>query len=539
MAKKNILTQGKKIQAERLALDNRWEEAQALYASVCKTDPMDAEAWVKLGATRLRLGRYDEAESCARRALLLAPNLAFAQQTLASVLQYLGKLDEAASILQGSLALRPNSPEILVNLARLREKQGRTKDAFDLYHQALDLQPDSLYVLAKRGELLEKEGRLVEAEEIIARGLDQMPSNPILNLAAARLDRRMGRHAEAAARLKAVLDQPMPQDLGMEIHLLLGQLHDRLGNTNKVLPHLLEGKRRVALTTDPDGSSRARFLVRCDTARAWLTDRLMASSQVALSSHDETPVFLIGFPRSGTTLLEQVLDSHPRLQTLDEKPMAEVMERAFLNMTRSGSDALADLSGEQIASLRRIYWEETAHHVVRQPGTLLVDKLPLNIVRVPLLWRVFPEARFILAIRHPCDVTLSCLMQSFGTNDAMVGFVSLESVAEIYTRVMAAWREYTERLPLHWQRIRYEDLITNFESETRTLLEFLGVGWSDTVLEHTQHARQRGIINTPSYYQVTQPIYQHAKYRWKRYEREFTPVIETLQPFIEQFGYSE
>ena len=539
MAKKNILTQGKKIQAERLALDNRWEEAQALYASVCKADPTDAEAWVKLGATRFRLGRYDEAESCARRALLLAPNLAFARQTLATVLQHQGKLDEASNILQGSLAQRPNSPEVLVGLARLREMQGRVKEAFDLYHLALDLQPDSPYVLAKRGELLEKEGRLLEAEETIARGVAQMPGSPILNLAAARLDRRMGRHAEAAARLETVLGQPMPQDLGMEIHLLLGQLHDRLGNTNKVLPHLLEGKRRMALTTDPDGSGRARFLVRCDTARAWVTDRLVASSQAEPSSHDETPVFLIGFPRSGTTLLEQVLDSHPRLQTLDEKPMAEVMERTFLEMTGSGSDALADLDQEQIATLRQAYFDEAARHVVRQPGTLLVDKMPLNIVRVPLLWRVFPEARFILAIRHPCDVTLSCLMQSFGINDAMVGFVSLENVAEIYTRVMGAWHEYAERLPLRWQRIRYEDLITNFESETRTLLGFLGVGWSDTVLEHTQHAQRRCIINTPSYHQVTQPIYQHAKYRWKRYEKEFASVIEVLQPFIEQFGYSE
>lgn len=539
MSKRNILTRSKKILAEQLAFDNRWDEAQTLYASVCKIDPTDAEAWAKLGAIQFRLARYEEAESCARRALLLAPNLSFARQTLSTILQHQGKLDEASSILQGSLTQHPNSPEALVNFARLREEQGHLKEAFKLYHQALDLQPESLYVLAKRGELLEKEGRLAEAEATVARGLGQMPNSPILNLAAARLDRRAGRHAEAAARLEAVLGQPMPQDLGMEIHLLLGQLHDRLGNINKVLPHLLEGKRRMALAADPDGRRSIRFLTRCDNARAWLTDRLASSHHIAPSSQDETPIFLVGFPRSGTTLLEQVLDSHPRLQTLEEKPMTEIMERAFLDMTLGGSNALADLSGEQIASLRSIYWGEVARHVVRQPGTLLVDKLPLNIIRVPLLWRIFPEARFILAIRHPCDVTLSCLMQNFGINDAMIGFVSLERIAEIYTRVMGAWHEYAERLPLHWQRIRYEDLITDFESEIRTLLEFLGVGWSDTVLEHTRHAQQRGIINTPSYHQITQPIYQHAKHRWEHYEKEFAPVIEVLQPFIEQFGYSE
>lgn len=538
MAKKNVLTAGKKLKAEQAAHAGDLDQAHTLFASICKLDPTDADAWAKLGALRFRLGRYDEAESCARRALLLSPKLTFAQQTLATVLQHKGKPDEASSILQNALAQSPQSPESLIDLARLREKQGLVQEAFELYHQALNLRPDSPYVLAKRGELFEKEGRLVEAEECIARGLAQMPNSPILNLSAARLDRRMGRHAEAAARLEAVIDQPLAQDLGMEIHLLLGQIYDRLGNTNKALPHSIEGKCRMALRSDPDGSNRARFLAKCNTARTWLTDRLVASSKTAPQAHDDTPIFLIGFPRSGTTLLEQILDSHPRLQTLDEKPMVEVLKRAFLKMTGNRTDALADLSNDQIFELRKIYWEEAARHVIRQPGTMLVDKLPLNIVDVPLLWRIFPEARFILTIRHPCDVTLSCLMQNFGVNDAMVGFISLEGVATIYAHVMDAWCEYAKRLPLHWQRIRYEDLITNFEPEARALLEFLGIDWSDTVLEHTQHAQQRGIINTPSYHQVVQPIYQHSKFRWTRYEHQLSNVMPILQPFIEQFGYA-
>lgn len=539
MAKKNILTQGKKAKAERLALGNHLEEAHALYAAVCKTDPLDVEAWVKQGVIQCRLGRYVEAESCARRALLLAPNLAFAQQTLATILKYQGKADEASSLLESALAQRPDSSERLVNLANIREQQGRVEEAFKLYHHALDLQPDTPYVLAKRGELLEKEGRLVEAEEIIARGLARDPGHPDLNLVAARLDRRAGRHVEASARLEAALHHPMSPDTRTEIHILLGQLHDLLGNTSKVLPHLLKGKRHVALATDPDGSSRARFLARVDTTRAWLSDRLVTASQSALTSPEETPIFLIGFLRSGTTLLEQILDSHPRLQALNEKPMAEVMEHAFLAMTGGGPNALAELSEGQIAGLRQVYWREAARHCDRQAGTLLVDKQPLNIIRVPLLWQIFPSARFILTIRHPCDIILGCLMQKFGDNNVMSAFANLESIAELYSQVMNAWLEYAQRLPLCWQRIRYEDLITNFEPETRTLLEFLGVDWNDGVLEHTKHAQQRGIINTPSYHQVTQPIYQHARYRWKRYEKEFAPVMEVLQPFIEQFGYSE
>ncbi len=539
MRKKNILTKGKKAKAEQLALSNHLVEAGVLFASVCKTDPLDVEAWVKLAVIRCRLGQYAEAESCARRALRLEPNLAFAQQTLATILQYQGKAEDASAVLESGLAQRPNSSERLLNLAAMREKQGRVEEAFKLYHHALDLQPDTPYVLSKKGDLLEKEGRLAEAEEIVARGLAREPGHPELNLVVARLNRRAGRHAEAAARLEAVLHRPMSSDTGADIHILLGQLNDLLGKTSKVLPHLLEGKRRLALDMDPNGEVRRRFLDWVATNRAWLSERLLALPQSAPASPEETPIFVIGFPRSGTTLLEQVLDSHPRLQGLNEKPMGELMEDAFCTITQGKPDALASLSEEQIDSLRQVYWQEAARHGERQADTLLVDKQPLNIIRVPLLWRVFPRARFILTIRHPCDVVLGCLMQKFGFNNLMSAFATLESTAEVYSEVMNAWLEYAQRLPLSWQRIRYEDLITDFEAETRNLLEFLGVGWSDSVLEHTQHARQRGIIYTPSYHQVIQPLYQHAKYRWKRYETELAPVVEMLQPLIERFGYAE
>jgi tetratricopeptide (TPR) repeat protein len=539
MAKKNILTKAKKAKAERLALGDCLPEALELYASVCKTDPADVEALVKLAVIQCRLRQYGQAESSVRRALRLAPNLPFAQETLATILKHQGRADEASSLLEDALVRCPDSAEHLLNLGVLRDKQGRVEEAFRLYHRALDLQPDSPYVLAKKGQLLEKEGRVAEAEEIVGQGLVREPGHPDLNLLAARLDSRRGHHAQAADRLEAVLHRPMAPDTGAEIHILLGQLYDLTGNAGKVLPHLLEGKRRLALDIDPHGTVRSRFLAWVDNNRAWLDQELAGVAQPATTPPEETPVFLVGFPRSGTTLLEQVLDSHPSLQALNEKPMGEMMEDAFHVMTKGRPNSLANLSDGQIADLRQVYWREAARHGDRQADTLLVDKQPFNIIRVPLLWRVFPRARFILAVRHPCDVVLGCLMQKFGFNNLMSAFANLEDTAELYTRVMDAWLDATRRLPLRWQRIRYEDLVTNFETETRALLEFLGVGWSDAVLAHTEHARQRGIINTPSYHQVTQPIYQHAKYRWKRHESAFAALMPRLSRFIDEFGYRQ
>ncbi|MHB1094159.1 sulfotransferase family protein [Thiobacillus sp.] len=411
--------------------------------------------------------------------------------------------------------------------------------ALECYRQALMLAPDSPDVLAKQAELLERLGRLEETKASVVHGLSLAPVHPLLNLVAARVDRREGRLAEGAVRLECVLDHPMRQETRSEVLLLLGQLHDRMGNTEQVMPHLTEGKRMVALATDPEGNGRARFLAHIDRARSWVDKGMPGSGEKDYPPSDDTPIFLIGFPRSGTTLLEQVLDSHPALQALEEKPMVPAMEQAFVEMTGGGDGALQALSGDQVLELRRIYFQEAARHLARRPGSRLVDKLPLNIVSTPLIWRVFPEARFILALRHPCDVVLSCMMQSFAHNDAMAGFVSLESIAEIYARLMDAWREATGRLPLHWQRIRYEDLIVNLEPEARKLLDFIGADWSDAVLDHTCHAQQRLAIKTPSYHQVTQPIYQHAKYRWKRYEKDFASLMASLRPFIDEFGYRD
>jgi tetratricopeptide (TPR) repeat protein len=537
-AKKNVLTQGKKRKAEQLALANQLEAACGLYAGVCASDPADVESWVKLSIVQCGLYRFSDAEGSVRRALRLTPDLTFAQQTLATILQRQGRTDEASVVLEAALAQRPDSAEMLSSLARLREQQGRTQEAFELYFRALDLQPETAYGLAKKAELHERQGNLSGSEACVVRGLAQFPTHPELNLAAARLDRRADRYSDAAARLDAVIHSPMSEDCRADMHIMLGQLHDRLGNTDRVLPHLLHGKAQIARAANPADRSRQRFFSRVAAAHACLEGRAGPVPSPASAPVFEAPVFLVGFQRSGTTLLEQILDSHPHLQCLTEKPMAEMMEAAFHRMGASGPLMPADLSDGQLADLRAVYWREAARHCDRQAGTSLVDKQPLNILRIPLIQRVFPEARFILAIRHPCDVSLGCLMQKFGYDNVMSCFADLPSIAEAYTRVMDVWMECERKLPLRWKRMRYEDLVEDVEGEMRALLDFLGLDWNESLLRHADHAKQRGLINTPSYHQVTQPIYRHARFRWQRYAHEFVPVMSRLQPYIEHFGYA-
>lgn len=602
---KNSLTFGRKRRGDEAARSGQLKEAKALFESVCRTAPLDVEAWVKLALVLKRLNELPQAETCGRRAVSLQPRLGFAHHALGVVLHAQGRLteaiecyqtaiqrqpdfpdahyllgnalhetgmpedalrsyrralqihpnfpdalsnlgavlidlgdhDEAALWLQRALALQPGNTVALSNMSHVLRLQNKIDEALAMFRHALDLAPDSIEVLAGLAGLLEKTGKLEEARLHAERGLTLAPDNPTITLVAAQLARREKRLDEAKRLLEGLLERPLPPDKRAEALITLGQIQDQLGDAAKAYPAIVEGKRLKAMTTLRSDSDRLRYLDRVSLISGLATKALAAASATANTSGFATPIFLIGFPRSGTTLLEQILDSHPSLQSMEERGAVAHMVNRFLSMAGDRDDALAKLNPEEIADLQQSYYEEVANNIALQTNSRLVDKMPLNTVGVPVIWRAFPTAKFILAIRHPCDVCLSCLMQNFAVNEGMASFYSLEDTVRTYAAVMEAWQKYVSLLPLDFHRIRYEDLIVDVEGETRKLLNFLDVEWDAAVLSHTEHAKRRGAINTPSYHQVTQPIYQDAKYRWHRYKEAFEPFMPTLQPFIEYFGY--
>ena len=150
--------------------------------------------------------------------------------------------------------------------------------------------------------------------------------------------------------------------------------------------------------------------------------------------------------------------------------------------------------------------------------------------------KIFPHAKFILAIRHPCDCVLSCFMQNFRLNDSMANFLNIEDSSEMYNLVMTLWKHY-EKLNINYQIVKYEDIVQNFKKTTESLLSFLEVPWTDNVLKFYEVAQSRNLINTPSYDQVYRPIYSESAYRWKKYEDKIKPILPILKPWIDEFNY--
>jgi hypothetical protein len=236
-----------------------------------------------------------------------------------------------------------------------------------------------------------------------------------------------------------------------------------------------------------------------------------------------------------------MLDAHPAVKTLEEKDAIDVVRRRIHAMPGGYPDALATLSAGELADLRGLYWAEVAGHLGGAAASaLLVDKMPLNSIEAGLIHRLFPRARFLLALRHPADVVLSNFMQAFKPNAAMVQFGSLAAAARFYAGVMALWQQYRRVLPLSVLTVRYEDLIADVEGETRRILAFLDLPWSADVLAYRERAEARPIA-TPSYHQVVEPVYRRAVGRWRNYRPFFeeADALSPLAPFIAAFGYDD
>jgi tetratricopeptide (TPR) repeat protein len=550
------------------------QRARELCETALQDDPADPDALHLLGALELALGDHAKAAEHIQQAIAIDDSVPKYFNNLGNALRALGRADEARTAYQRAIELEPGFDDAHFNLAALLHAGGENDRALAEYRRTIEINPNLADAHKALGEILvarqdyaaaidalrqaarldtqhrdliprlaidlENENRLEAARLTTERGLALYPEDPLLRLTAAKLARREG-HLDAALQQLRGLDlEGTRPEVRAAVNQEIGLIQDRRGDHTAAYRSFVEANRIQAGTFPEKGIAKGSYLGMVDTwARTFDRSLTDAWAPLPAEAPSPAPIFIVGFPRSGTTLLDQILDSHPRLRTVEEKPLVnELLAQAQdLPGPLGFPHNLAGLDRAQLERLRNSYFEAASRHVTLEDGEVLVDKFPLNIIRAPLIWRIFPQARFILALRHPCDVCLSCFMHLFNSNDAMANLTSLEDTTALYSRVMGLWMRYTTQLPLRHRPVRYEDVVGDLEGEARRLLDFLGVAWDDSVLRFYEHARQRPRIDTPSYHQVTRPIYREAVDRWRRYEDPLAPYLERLRPFVEAFGY--
>ena len=456
----------------------------------------------------------------------------------AAMLQY----EPAIDYLRRAIESKPDVAETHFFLGSTLLQKGDTAEALECFERAIELKPDYVEAHSKLCEGLERTSRLEEMEQALSRAQDRCPgAHPALALREAELLKRRGDFAAARAVLDGSAWQAADEDTRETAAYLLCDLCDRLDDTDAAFQYATEGNRITRGSIAAQRVDANAYLRLIDDLTRLFTE-LEASDWQTVEVHDgrRDPVFLIGFPRSGTTLLDTILQGHSEVQVLEEESTVYRLESEFLKTVGDYGEGLLQLDAGQVASLRRVYFDELDAHIPRdEQASLIIDKNPLNIVQAALIERVFPGARFLFVQRHPCDAVLSCYLRNFRMNEGMINFTELSSAAKLYDRAMTLWSVYREKLPLAVHTVQYETLISDFEATVGGCLDFLGLDWEEGVRNFVDTAKSRGRISTPSYNQVTEDLYGEASGRWQRYRSHLEAVLPELLPWAQRMGYGD
>jgi len=512
------------------------------YQTAIALDPGNGDIHFNLGNVLRAKGDVQSALISYRAALELKPNDPDILFSVATVLRGQGEFNEAEKLFQHLLKLSPDDHIAHNGLGWVLLLAGRADDAINCFRRAVKLQPDFAKGHDNLCEALEKTNQTDELKKAVAYARSVFRLDNIwLAIRQAQVLRRDNELEDALKALSSVVRfNPAQAHLNSTYWYLLGDINDRLGNLQAAYEAFATANNWAAKTAMGRRVQAHKYIQRLDDLQtAYKGVRRVASDDSTSQRGAPQLVFLIGFPRSGTTLLDTVLLSHSKISVAEEKPMVLDMLKLVRTWHPDQFHNHEQLTDEQVSELRDAYMTSLKQHMGDQPiaGQVVVDKVPLNITNAGLISKVFPDARFLLVLRHPCDCVLSCFMQEFGLNDAMANFLDLKSAAQCYDKVMSLWTTYREVLPLRLHTVKYELVVADLEATVSQVLEFLDLDWEDAMADYKATALERQRIGTPSYHQVVQPLYSRAKGRWQRYGAQMKPVLPVLRRWVEMYGY--
>ena len=489
-----------------------------------------------------RKGEGTKAVAFLRRALVISPGDPSLLIALAARLANLGRASEAVRLFGEAANTEEFAPEAHFGMGRTLAGHGGVELGRKHYERALEMAPGYTHARSALALLLARIGETAAARAEAERALSEAPDDPTATIALAVAEISERNFSAAETRLRPLLAGSLPTPA--ERAAALGVLADALNGQGRI-PEAFE------IYTSSNEGNRVKFADGYAASAQNLVDRIaMLTSDFERETRGrwagaplvdgETPpdllghVFLIGFPRSGTTLLENVLAAHKDVVALEEKTALAKAEAEFLH-TPGGAARLAAIEPEQAARFRRDYWR-IVRQFVDPSGKMFVDKMPLTIISLPLVAKLFPDAKILFARRDPRDVVLSCFRRAFMPNPATYNLLTLNGSAKLYDQVMRLMDLYEAQLPLAIHEVRYERFIADFESEARAVCAFLGLPWDEGMNDFAAKSAQR-TVTTPSAVQVRRGIYREGEGQWRPYTEQLAPVLPILEPWIGPKGY--
>jgi len=521
--------------------------------------------------TAIKNKNYIEAKNLLEKAISIQPEMFEANHNLAILNLQLGNLDSSILYFEKSKKIKPKFPQIYFNLGLAYDRKKNIDLAIINFKKVNKLDPNNPVVLHNIGHLYTKKFETIKAEEYLIKSLDLDPNRIITYDELFSLyDRsnQIEKFSNLLDKAKKILSE---KDLvsyyeavftynqknfkqtiqilenidlkenyvsqNINKHSLLAKSYDQTCNFEKAYNHFKINNQLMNESYGKGVNEKSFIELVTQRINFFKNFNINRWKQHQLKDEFFQPIFLIGFPRSGTTLLDTILRTNKSIEIIEEKPVLRNFLRNLDIKIKNNFNHLDNLDKKFIQNMQNFYFEEREQYLENKKTKIVIDKMPLNIIYIAEILRFFPNAKFIFALRNPYDSILSCFMQQFELNPAMKNFTSLESSVILYDLVMKLWTIYRDVFSINCHFIKYEDLVTDFEKTTKEIFKFLEIDWSDNTKNFYMTAKKRLNISTPSYNQITSPLYSRSIGRWKNYEKEFKGLKNILDPWLDEFNY--
>ena len=499
-------------------------------------DPNIANVHNNLGIVYIKLKKFQDAKKFFNKTLEINPSHLDAYNSLGIVYAELGDLNQALFNVKKVLELNSNFVSAHNNLGLIYKKFEHFNEAETSFKKAIEIDFKFIESHYNLMELYEKGNQNDKLESIVNNFEKLFKANSITSLYRGHILYKKDLFLEA---IKSLESFSIENNINLEVDRinLLGKSYDKIGNINDAF---LSFEKANLLNTNLkiEGINKNNFLNEIKIRINYFKNIKIVEKLPKQSQNYQDPVFMIGFPRSGTTLLDTILRSHPMIEVIEEKSSVKKILNSLNKLTNNIFEGFNNIKDVNIKEIRKNYFEDLLSYIDHHDKDFIyIDKLPLNIVYIAEILKIFPHAKFIISLRHPCDCILSCYMQNFKLNDSMSNFLNLKDTAVTYDLIMNLLKIYKSKFNFNFYEIKYENLISKFDNEIKNLLGFLELPWNDSVLEYQKTASERERIFTPSYDQVIKPLYLKSAGRWKKYENKLSNVYPILEPWIKEFKY--
>jgi len=514
---------------------------EALLKRIVKLNPNDFPATNELTLLLLNKRAIQEAEIHARNSVRIAPQNPQAHHLMGMILTEANRAPAGEYHYRRVLELADKrDPIVLANLAWNLKNQSKMAEARQFYEESVAAAPTILQTLLGWSRLEEADRNFDAADELLDRAERIAPNHPSIVLARAVVQGRRREYEPALAILHGLAERAEGGRLGPAELLEKGRLLDQMGRYDEAFEAFVEGKRRlreisgISYLAD-QAQNLANRLKRFFTAQ-----RIKILPRARVREDSAQPIFVMGFPRSGTTLVEQTLTAHPVISAGDELPYVNDITGLMPRMLSSPltyPEALAELwmadHREGLDNLRDYYLQRVRQFDIVEPGARwFTDKMPLNETHIGLISLMFPQSPMIHVVRHPLDSVLS-VFSNLLTHGFYCSY-DLETIARHYVLTMELVEHYRAEMTLKYLPVRYEDIVDDQENSVRRLLDFIGEPFDERCLSFHENMRY---ARTASYAQVTEKLYDRSRYRYRHYLKQLEPAIRILEPTIERLGY--